>query len=532
MTRRGILVGALGALALHAAGGPASATFTQEPGSPYAVGADPYGALAADFNADNRIDVAAMNGTASTVSVLLRQPGGGFAHEALSPYSIASGPNYGALADFNADNRPDIAVASYNGTANVSVLLRQPGGSFAHEAGSPFLAGGWGSDVVVADFNGDTRPDLAALNYDFATVTVAIRGAGGGFTLEAGPASTGPNPRRAAVADFNADGRTDLAVANAGGGSVSILLRNIANTGFAAEAGSPVTVGTTPQGIASDDFNGDGRPDFAVANSGSHTVSVFLRQAAGGFAAEGAPISVGLTPVGVATSDFNGDGMRDLAVTNEGAGNVSILLRQSGGGFSPDPSSPVTTANGAHGIAVADFNADSRPDIVVVNLGAANMTILLNSTPSPASTLPPAAPPPAAPPAAPPPAGTTPTKKGTTRIRVAVSNTFRVRRGRGTRIVTLTARGVPRGARVEVRCRGRSCPFKKPKRVARRSATVRLARVFRDRWLTSGTRIEIRVTKPSAIGSVTRFAIRKFPKLPKKSSLCLRPGAKTPSRRC
>lgn len=529
MRRRGILVSALGALALHAGGGSASATFTQEPGSPYTVGANPYGVVVSDFNADNRPDVATVNGTSSSLSVLLRQPGGGFAEELGSPIAVGTGPNYGVAADFNADSRPDIAVSNFV-TGNATVLLRQAGGGFAQEMGSPFGAGGRASAIATADFNGDTRPDLALSNYDVATLTVLLRQPGGGFMAEVPAASTGTTPGLAAAADFNADGRPDLAVTNRGSGNVSILLRN-AGSGFTPEVGSPVSVGADPLGIVADDFNADGRPDLAVTNWGSHTVSVLLRQASGGFAPEsGSPISVGLGPIGVTTSDFNGDGARDLAVTNNTASSVTVLLRATGGGFGADPSSPVATANGAYGVKAADFDADGRQDLAIANDQASNMTVLLNTTPP--GTPPPSAPPPGGPPAATPPAQTpTPTKR-TRRIRVSVTNTFGVRRGAGTKVITLTVRGVPVGARVELRCRGRSCPFKKAKRYRRRGPNVKLARAFRGRRLAAGSRIEIRVTAPNAIGSVTRFRVRSYPKLPKKSSLCLRPGAKTPTRRC
>src|SRR5512132_414221 len=90
------------ALAALIAAAPAHASFTQE-GGPIQVGTDPYGVVAADFNGDGHPDVATVNGTSSNLSVLLRQPAGGFAQEAGSPFPLGSGPDYGAAADFNGD---------------------------------------------------------------------------------------------------------------------------------------------------------------------------------------------------------------------------------------------------------------------------------------------------------------------------------------------------------------------------------------------------------------------------------------------
>ena len=103
--KRLMLLAALPFLA-HAAS--AQASFTQELGSPLPVDTDPYDVVAADFNKDGRPDLAVANGTASTISILLRKPGGGFAQEG-SSIPAGSGTSVLAVADFNSDTRPDIA---------------------------------------------------------------------------------------------------------------------------------------------------------------------------------------------------------------------------------------------------------------------------------------------------------------------------------------------------------------------------------------------------------------------------------------
>src|SRR5919109_452319 len=131
--RRPARVALLAALAALTLAATAQASFTQEPGSPYDVGAQPHDVFAADFNADGRPDVATLNGTSTTASVLLRQPSAGFIAETGSPFGLgsgAAGPSFGTIADFNNDNRPDIAAPMFVST-HVSILLRQGGGGFA-----------------------------------------------------------------------------------------------------------------------------------------------------------------------------------------------------------------------------------------------------------------------------------------------------------------------------------------------------------------------------------------------------------------
>ena len=123
---------AAGALALAPSAGAIS--FQQE-GSPYTVGANPYGVLAGNFDGFGGPDFATVNGTSSNLSVFLRQ-GGGFIQETGSPFAVGTGPNYAASADFNGDTLPDIAVANFV-SSNVTILLRQAGGGFVQESPGP-----------------------------------------------------------------------------------------------------------------------------------------------------------------------------------------------------------------------------------------------------------------------------------------------------------------------------------------------------------------------------------------------------------
>ena len=80
---------AVAVVLLLAGAASAWAAFVIE-GSPYTVGNDPYSLNAADFNGDGRPDVATINGSSNDVSVFLRQAGGGFAQEAGSPIAVGA----------------------------------------------------------------------------------------------------------------------------------------------------------------------------------------------------------------------------------------------------------------------------------------------------------------------------------------------------------------------------------------------------------------------------------------------------------
>jgi hypothetical protein len=105
---------------------------------------------------------------------------------------------------------------------------------------------------------------------------------------------------------------------------------------------------------------------------------------------------------------------------------------------------------------------------------------------------------------------------------------------RFTRVRVLTVRGAKRDMRIELRCRGSSCPRalhrNRVRRVTvRRAGTVSFTRTFRGARLRPKVVIEVRVTETGAIGRIDRFTIRNR-KLPSHTQRCLMPGARREQR--
>ena len=162
----------------------------------------------------------------ANLTILLRKAGGGFEQEAGSPIAVGTTPAGIAAADLNGDGRPDLAVANF-GSHTISLLLRQPSGGFAPAAGSPIAAGLRPLGVATADFNRDGLLDLVITNNNGAAsaVTVLLRQAGGGFAQDpSSPVPTASGAYGIGIADFNADGRADLAISNDGSSNITILL--------------------------------------------------------------------------------------------------------------------------------------------------------------------------------------------------------------------------------------------------------------------------------------------------------------------
>jgi hypothetical protein len=105
-----------------------------------------------------------------------------------------------------------------------------------------------------------------------------------------------------------------------------------------------------------------------------------------------------------------------------------------------------------------------------------------------------------------------------------VSNLWRAA-GARTVNVALKAKDFPKGTRIELRCSGGGCPFRKvTRRVTRGGRTINLHRPFGNRALRRGARVELRLTRSGRIGRVLRFRIGAAAGEPSVDFLCKPPG--------
>ena len=224
-----------------------------------------------DLNADGHLDLVVPNQEINTYAVLLGNGDGTFLTTSLGPGTNLESPSSIAIADFNQDGKPDLAIVNHT-TGTVDILTGNGDGTFKTKYAT-LTAGAGANAVVAADFNGDGKADLAVVNQTAATVTIFLNTTGGVFASGVAYA-TASGPSSLAVGDFNDDGVLDIMTTNSVAGNLSLLL---GIRGGTFQAHTEIAAGTGPQAIAIGDFNQNGKLDVVVANPTTNGVSTLLQ---------------------------------------------------------------------------------------------------------------------------------------------------------------------------------------------------------------------------------------------------------------
>lgn len=254
---------------------------------------------------------------------------------------------------------------------------------------------GFTSVLAAADFNGDGLVDVVVARLRFQTpevfpLTILLNDGAGGFVdgtsiLFVGPPPSVQHPRKIVVADFNGDGRPDIFVADHGddrapfpGFQNQLVLSTPEGKLASATANLPQQSDFTHSAAAAD-IDGDGDLDLYVGNIYGQTnipPQLWLNDGAGHFTvAEGrlpAPVT-DLSRNKYTASHFvdvNNDGFPDLVLGGEDLPTPSVvLLNDSTGHFSllPNALPPKPFAPNAIALDIqsADLNHDGHMDLLI-----------------------------------------------------------------------------------------------------------------------------------------------------------------------
>ncbi len=376
----------------------------------YTTATNPYSIVAADFNADGKVDIAAVNNSSSSISIFMNTGTGTFA--AKVDYNTGANPYSATAADFNGDGKLDLAVVIDSST--VSVLMNTGTGTFATKV--DYATGTTPYSVTATDLEGDGDQDMIVANRGSNTLSVFMNNGTGTFAAKV-DYNTASGPWFVTTADLNSDTRPDLIVANQSVGSISVFMNTIPSVSKLLVTTSAASVAQVIQGASSQIADllqvksssatmlAIGATGSFVAKNGTNSTTAFQIQNASGTTffntdTTNGSVTIGSTatasiatvqystaakvdytagyhPQGVAAADFNGDSKLDLVTANTGDYTVSILMNNSTGTFATKVD--YATGNAPYSVATADVNGDGKLDVTVANQGSNNVSVLINN---------------------------------------------------------------------------------------------------------------------------------------------------------
>jgi len=222
-----------------------------------------------DVDADGKLDL--ITGGGGLGRVYLGDGTGGFTFK--HNVMLSQSPRQVTAADFNGDGRSDVVFSSHEG---LHVALAQPGGTMGTVSTIPLATQDYGTrGVAVGDLNGDGKKDVVTMSP--TQLLVLIGNGNGTFQAPSAYAENFEYGGRLVLADFNGDGRPDVAYPGNADTVKSIWLRLTDPNGALGPASSRVLATQTPvhpliADLAAADFNQDGLEDLAVLFGGAHVL--------------------------------------------------------------------------------------------------------------------------------------------------------------------------------------------------------------------------------------------------------------------
>lgn len=316
----------------------------------YSVDAYPYGVASADFNADTYLDLVVANNAASSVSVLLGNGDGTFATQVIYSTGASQNPYFVDTGDMDGDGITDIVTG---GSMGFVIFYGVGDGTFG--TANVNYVGQQVLDIVVADFDNDTHPDIATSHAVRDSVGIHINNDDSTYTTHF--IQTGNGTVSLAAGYLDADNYLDILVGCSQG-----TVWNLQNDQVGSFIPTEVHIGilSDPPSVAIADLNGDNIGDFAVTHAVNDFLFTYLNNGDGTYTV-GYGYVLTDNPTHVAFADVNYDDEQDILICIGTTDEIEVYLNDGSAVYSLD--SAYAVGGSPWDLVFDDFDGDGYADM-------------------------------------------------------------------------------------------------------------------------------------------------------------------------
>jgi len=243
-------------------------------------------------------------------------------------------------------------------------------------------------DLCLCDLDGDQKNDIASVS-DNATSFALFRNTStpGSLTFVRSLVGLGARSLHVKCSDLNGDGKADLIISEGGIGSRIFILKNNSTPGSFSFTQQVVSITGKPKQVETADLDRDGRPEIIVTNQSGGNIIILQNKSSTSTISFDAPLEISITGAastdGIAVEDFNGDTKPDIAVSQFLVANSNVFILEntgSAGNILFGAPATITLPGTLVNLRAGDLNHDNKPDLAATQLLSASLSVFLNQS--------------------------------------------------------------------------------------------------------------------------------------------------------
>jgi len=337
----------------------------------------PAGVTLADLNDDGKADlILGAESSGGWISIIPNTSTGGTISFGSEVRPDANYANDRILAaDFDGDGKKDLVGAEPNRDFAIVLRNKSTGNQISFDIAQQFNTSVDPYGLAASDIDGDGKLDIISANSGYSVVGILKNTSSiGAISFTPIEINVGCNSTNIVVRDFDGDNKPDIAVSCVENNKIVVLRNQSTNNVISFSAPVSLPVGSYIWSMDAGDLDGDGKLDIVASNfnGGDYNkgkISVFMNNSSSGNISFGQETKLNARDASrdVRIADLDGDTKPEV-VCVDARGSLLLVYKNKSerGQLNLEGYREFKTGDSRfnYGLAIGDLNGDSRPEMI------------------------------------------------------------------------------------------------------------------------------------------------------------------------